>query len=263
MAYGLTQSIDFEAGSSQYANKTSSITGFPSGNASQTVEAWVKFESLPGTGLQMTMIGYGEDGTNNSAFQLGIVCRAGPVYHGVVDKYGAEIEGAVDLAFTTGVWYHYAARYNSGTGNITWTKDGVDVESDTAGTINTTVTREGIGARTELSSPSNFFDGRMSLARVWTEARSEAQIAANMCNVLGATTNLAAEYTLDNALTDNSGNANTLTGVNSPTFGVDTPSTCASTGPATLESWSTVAKANIETMDTSALATIESWDTVA
>lgn len=34
-------------------------------------------------------------------------------------------------------------------------------------------------------------------------------------------------------------------------------------GPATLESWDTVAKANIETMDTVSLANIESWNTVA
>lgn len=34
-------------------------------------------------------------------------------------------------------------------------------------------------------------------------------------------------------------------------------------GPTTMESWNTVTKANIETMDTAALATIESWDTVA
>ena len=36
----------------------------------------------------------------------------------------------------------------------------------------------------------------------------------------------------------------------------------AATGPATLESWNTVAKANIETMDTVALANIETWNTV-
>lgn len=36
-----------------------------------------------------------------------------------------------------------------------------------------------------------------------------------------------------------------------------------STGPATLETWNTVAKANIESMDTANLGTIESWNTVA
>jgi len=56
---------------------------------------------------------------------------------------------------------------------------------------------------------------------------------------------------------------NAPTGVNNP-VGIKWdgfPSTPS--GPSTLESWDTVAKANIESMNTVALANIESWNTVA
>lgn len=233
--FGLTQSLDTESGSSQYARITTGITGFPSGNDTQTVEAWVKFESFPGASLQMTIVGYGADGTNNSAFQLNIINRLG-VMKGVIDVYGREVESDGGIGITnTEQWYHYAARYD-GT-NIIWTVDGVDVQTKAAGTINTTATRAGVGGRVELAAPSNFFDGEISLARVWTVARSEAEIDADKCNVLGATTGLAAEWTLNNVYTDNSGNGNTIVAVNSPVFGTEVPETCEDVAAAGFNFW--------------------------
>ena len=224
MAYNLTQSLDLESGSSQYAQITSVITGFPSGNTNQTVEAWVKFESFPADNVTMFVVAYGEDGNNNSAFSLAVINRS-TVIKGYVDVFGADAEGNVSLGLSLDTWHHFAVRYN-GT-NIIWTVDGVDVDTEGAPTIDTNVTRAGVGGRTELATVSNFFDGKLSLARVWSEARSQAQLSANMCNVLGSTTNLAAEWTLDNVYTDNSGNSNTISPTNSPVFGADVPAVCA------------------------------------
>lgn len=58
---------------------------------------------------------------------------------------------------------------------------------------------------------------------MWNVKRTGAEILANMYTILGATTNLVAEWVLDNSYSDNSGNSLTLTGVGSPTFATDCP----------------------------------------
>lgn len=227
MAYGLTQSDLFVAASSQYARRTASNTGFATGTSHKTAEAWIKFTSLPSLTGVYTIIETGDDATNNSGFGLSVKDVAG-LYVGYMDVYNRTLVGTINLAFTTGTWYHYAVTYD-GT-NMNWYVNGVLKDSAAAGTITAASATVGVGSRVINPTYGEYFDGRISLARVWATDRSAAQISANMCNVLGSTASLAAEWTLDNTYNDNSGNSNTLTATNSPTFGADVPATCGGGG---------------------------------
>lgn len=222
MAYSLTQSLELVAASSQYARK-SSPTGFSSGSAARTIEGWFRYA---GTGEQ-SLGGYGTDSGSQGEFSISI--DATPELY--VRLNGGNIRWTATGA-TDGGWHHFAVTHDgSGSVSSTATKaylDGAALSFVATGgttTVNTVNTYATVGA-SNAATPSNFWDENISLYRIWTVARSSTDISNNMCNVLGATTNLVAEWTLDNTYTDNSGTGNGLTSSGSPTFSSDVPATC-------------------------------------
>jgi hypothetical protein len=70
---------------------------------------------------------------------------------------------------------------------------------------------------------SSIYDGKIGLLRMWSTTRTNAELQANACSLLGATTSLEGEWGFNDAYTDNSGSGNDLTGVNSPVFATDVP----------------------------------------
>jgi len=228
LAYGLTNSADLEAGSSQYFSRADtaslSITG------DYAVEAWIKLESLP-TGIVYPICEKNDAGTNRST---NFVVQSTLLTIGV-DQLGDNTDvSSVDFDWgpSTGVWYHVAGSFNSTTGRV-------DLFIDGSAVANATGTATAIfdgGASTYIGfqgGTSRFFDGRISLVRVWNTQRTAAQFDANKCVYFGAAeSGMAAEWALDDVLggsglNDTSGNTNTLTNVNTVTFGADTPAVCA------------------------------------
>lgn len=240
MSYGLTKSALLAKSSSQYLTATDSTSLSPTGN--MTIEGWFKITSLPGSGVGVPMVFKGDYNTDN-AYQLMYLNDGGtPKIHARIFA-GAGNSNYADSKFTytltTGTWIHVGMIIKPA--NSTATKfelviNGVSQGNGTAsltGTVSS-IYDNGKALRIGQSDPvvgvtDYYLDSGVSLVRIWSEARTPTQISDNMCNVLGATTNLGAEWTLDNVLTDNSGNSNTLTNVNSVTFPTDTPSTCAIT----------------------------------
>jgi hypothetical protein len=84
-----------------------------------------------------------------------------------------------------------------------------------SGTLTTNSTGSIIGAY-NTGSPHYYFNGKIDEVRIWNDARTAAEIAANMHKVLdGDEANLVAYYKMSNgsgtSLTDNSSNSNTGT----------------------------------------------------
>ena len=234
MAYGLTQSPLLVAATPSYFNTATSIAALGI-TGDITGEAWVNFASMPAD--RATIFGKNNaagDGYATYAFEL---LKSGANYDlRVVMSISGTPEAVVSKTSwnpSTGTWYHVAFTRVSSTGACVITIDGVSAATNTsttgatdASTAALTIGRFGTGG-TGLS-----FDGRVSLVRVWDVQRSVATILANMCTVYGtATTNMQGEWSLDNVLTDASGNASTLTNVGTVVFATDTPSTCAVGNP--------------------------------
>lgn len=259
MAYGLTYSLELVAASSRYAQDTT-ISGFPTGSAARTIEAWIRYG---GTGEQYVM-GAGAE-TAQGSFAMSVTnTSSGRI---LLRLNGGNIQWTATAAIDGG-WHHIAITHDgSSSVSDSATKcylDGVSLGNNVATvgtlTVNTVATRARVGTG-DSNTPSNFWDENISLVRVWNVARSSADIANNACSVLGATTNLLAEWTLDNVYTDNSGNGYDLTAVNSPTFSIDTPSTCAVVGPTTVKTMDGVTlSTQLKTLDSVALASIKSID---
>ncbi len=265
MAYGLTKSLDLESTSSQYASATDSASLSVTSNF--TAEAWIKLES---SATERFIVGKIDNtARRNWRFSTSDFAGNGRL-RGEIDCTANGSAGYVSTSnvdLSTGTWYHVA---------MTWVPSNV-VKLFIDGTETTYASQSTIGAGGSSIADSNipttvggepsflgyYFDGKLSLVRIWTTDRSAANLSANMCSVLGSTTNLSAEWTLDDVYTDNSGNSNTLTATGSPVFATDTPSVCAVSGPTNLKSLDTNVKANIKSYNTNVLANIKSINTNA
>ena len=236
MAHNLTQSADLESSSSQYAFITdASQTGLDiTGNI--TLEGWVNFESLPTSGNTFAFAGKYDFDNNNRSYYFAINNNAGTYrFLFVTSDTGIIFTQAfqnLSSAPSTGTWYHYAASKSSST--VTFYIDGV---SEGTGTVDSSQ----FNGNADFSigsivgnAATFFFDGKLSLWRAWSSARSQSEIDDNKCNVLGSTTNLEGEWTFDNVLTDNSGNGNTLTNSGGFTFVSDVPAICTAAVDSTI-----------------------------
>lgn len=233
MSYGLTQSLDVESTSSQYASIADASQVGLDVTGALTIEIWVNLESLPGAGVYYFMAAkggmsaisdtatqYGLRYDNDGSRRLAFFVRGTGVFRETVET----------VTLNTAQWYHIAGVYIPST-SITLFRDGVQVAQNvTTIPANLVNSASSFGVGADFAGvPTNFFDGKLSLCRVWDTNLSGATIAANMCNVYGTpTTNLQGEWSLNNVYTDASGNSNTLTSSGSPVFATDTPTTCAS-----------------------------------
>lgn len=259
MAYGLTQSADLESGSSQYFSRAD--TASLSITSSITLEGWIKIESLSSQQFLCTK----QDGGSNRSWQFQIA-QSGANYFltGYVSEDNdaditSEATGTTNMSAYTGQWVHVAFAWNPADSGpriyINGVEESYSVRTDAASSMYDGGSTIRLGAI--QSTPMLFFDGRMNLWRIWSTARSQSDISANLCNVLGSTTNLAAEWTLNNTLNDNSGNSNTLTNNNSITFGSDVPAFCVPSGPITIKTLNGVTSSTIKTRNGIAWADIK------
>lgn len=221
-AYGLTQAIDLN-GSSQYLSRADNA-GL-SNISSQTHEGWLWFDTTPSSGTERIIFSKYTAGPNERGIAVTYENSGGTLrFHARTSADGNNVnEGTLNYTVSTGEWHHYAFVYSSA-GNMQ-----IFVDGSSIGTINglTTAIRDNTAAyQIGWNAFAAYHDGKVSLWRVWQATRTNLQIQGDMCNVLGSTTDLDAEWTLDNTLNDNSGNSLTLTNNGSATFLASVPSAC-------------------------------------
>lgn len=229
MAYGLVKSADLERGTPHYFTRASS--SLLQGGSAFTIEAWVKFESITSGGAAAYTIASKRVSGGNREYRFYAGFDGGSTYTLGLQASSAGGSFDRDTAVTwspspsNGTWYHVAVTWSSGT--VKYYVDGSQMGSDQSAGGSSVYAGTGtftIGAETTSGDPT---DGNISLLRFWQLTRSGSDISTNMCNVLGATTSLSGEWTLDDTVNDNSGNSLTLTNVNSTPFVSDVPSTCS------------------------------------
>jgi len=226
-AYAGTHTANLVAASTQFFSRADTVTTSPTGN--MTLEGWIRFTNKPSASTRVFMSKYVSP---NRSFNFYMGTDGGPgEYMALCISSDGSNQSCVNtltasstLTWQTGVWYHVAVVYTAATPAASFYVNGNLVSTETPGFTSifngTADTRIGRGASTE------YWNGDMALFRLWTTTRTATQLDDERCNFLGTTTNLGAEWTLNNTTNDNSGNSNTLTNNNAATFTTAIPDDC-------------------------------------
>ncbi len=224
--YAATNSAKFVGASAQFVSAADSASLDVSGDL--TIEGWYKFASLP-TGDAATLESKWVDAGNQHSYLLELFDNSGTWTIRLLNSDTGSAVGLATVNWTpsTSTWYHVAVVFTASTHTMELFINGVS-QGTATGTLKTSefnsTAISTIGTNNTTSQP---LDGQAFLVRVWSATRTGSQLSTNQCTLLGSTSNLKAEWSLDNVLTDNSGNSNTLTN-HSSTFTADVPSACAS-----------------------------------
>lgn len=200
-----TQCTDLEASSLQYYSKTS-----PAGMTFTddfTVMAWIKLESYDAT---LSPVIYRYNGTNGWGLRINS--------SGQVDLFGATTSYDSITSYQSvplNKWVHVAAQLDMSTASTSTSKvfiDGIEVPAFYTNGGATAVTQAGdltIGK----SSGSNYFDGKIAQAAVFSAVLSASTIRSYISQTLsGSETSLVSAYSFNNSINDlNTTNANNLT----------------------------------------------------
>lgn len=221
-----TDSVNFNATFLQYLEAADSASLSVTGDL--TLEGWYKFTTLP-SGDAFTLSGKWVDAGNQDDYllELNDIGGGNTGVRFLNSNDGSSVGLAtVNWTPSTGTWYHVAMVFTASTHTMELFVNGVS-QGTAAGTLKTSI-HDGtsvfdIGINNLVGQPLN---GNAFLVRVWSATRTGSQLSTNQCTLLGSTSNLSAEWSLDNVFTDNSGNSNTLTN-HLTTFAVDIPSACA------------------------------------
>lgn len=223
--FASTHSTDLVKASSQ-AWHTNSHTGLAASSA-MTACAWVNLDNESIVN-QFGIVSLGAD----ASFEL---LYTGDIALAVNDQQTTYLWTGEN----TDTWYHLCASFDGAqieAERIKFYVDGTLV--DTAGTTQTAISASStdefaIGTRDitrDEADSHRYFDGQIDDVRVWTRALSDSEVAAihtDSCSTSLNGANLGGWWKFDNDATDSSGNGNTLTGLNSPTFTTDKPFSCA------------------------------------
>lgn len=204
-----TIAVDLESTSSQYLSiADASQTGLDF-STTFTLEAWVKFESLPSSSTMVILSKYNRADTTGG-YQLD-VSHTGTEYRINAKVYQTADATTRDLYYvtwtpSTGVWYHLALTCNVGNASATtfeFFKDGVSLGngtaqvSDNCTSIYNSTNAFLIGCGYESNTPAfeRFFDGVIDDVRVWNDVRTATEISDNMSvELVGNESNLVAYW---------------------------------------------------------------------
>ena len=194
-------------------NGTNQYAAVPSSTALEiatgTIEMWVKPTWTPGSygGANPGFVGERTANNSSTRFSLHLTDNLNGV--GIWNSVGFL---TVPYTFTPGQWYHIAAVLKAG--STEFFVNGVSAGSVALG-INTNFigTSLCLGSSAPLATAYEGFKGEIDEVRVWSTARTAAQIQAGMATTIASpatTSGLVAYYSIDQNVTAASNSAATL-----------------------------------------------------
>jgi len=199
---GAGYALSFD-GMKDYA--TAANAGFPSAGAPQSIEMWVEYPPVPATADQVLFVAR-QDFSNG--VQLGFHGGALAVWRVYVDRVLVQAPAVP----APNAWHHLAYTFD-GTTHVLYV-DGTAVDAQANPADERTPTSVWFGT---IDGSHDLYTGLMDEVRVWTVARSAAQVAADRLHAPpGAVPGLVAYWTFDDVgsggrALDASGNGNTAT----------------------------------------------------
>lgn len=225
-------SLDLELGSSQYAYVNDTVPLSITGDMS--VECWIKLETLPSVaGTAYSVISKFDTNALRS-YRLAID-TADKLDFRFTSDGGATATTVTATSATfaggdVGAWVHIAATadVSAAAAGVVLYKNASPVSDTDVATGATAIYNStapfAIGTRFATGTAGEFYDGLVDEVRVWNDIRSGAEITANYLKEISpSSANLVGYWKLNNAYTDSTTNAATLTASGSPVFSTSVP----------------------------------------
>jgi hypothetical protein len=167
----------------QYAQ--SNNPALPVGNASRTIEAWVKTS----TSTNGVVANWGNTLTNQRS---GLIVVNNHLYYVGENN---DLQGSINIS--TNSWHHVAITFDGTT--LKLYVDGV-LDNSSTKTFNTTGTTLRIGQRSVGDAGSELYNGIIDELRIWNVARTQAELQNNrFAEIPGNSAGLVAYYKLNEA----------------------------------------------------------------
>ncbi len=217
-----THSLELASASSQAVSITDASALKPTGNF--TIEAWVKTTQ---TGRRVIFQSYSN---NSSVAGIRFEMENGQFWFwtgkntGTIDGTDYKLLITDSTTGHNGIWQHVA---------MTW--DGSTMKIYVNGQLNKSVSWANapvyagtnyvrIGCGNDTGTNNSFYNGSIDEVRLWSAARTQAEIVANMFRDVAGDTNLIDSWKLNNNYTSGTGN-NNGTAIATPTFNTTPPFT--------------------------------------
>jgi len=218
-----THSIDLEKSSNQYLSIADAAQTGLDLSGDFTIEFWIQWESI----ISAEVLNKYDSVGNQRAYV--IEHRVPENVLNVVLSSDGTSSTTVGVTFAwnpvLGTWYHLAFAYDASAGTVTVYQDGNTTPIATLTGFNTSIFNSSAAfAIGGASAGGSTFDGKFDDVRVWSILRTATEIANNYDKQLAGTeTGLEGYWRLNNDLTDETSNGNTLTNNNSAVFSTDVP----------------------------------------
>lgn len=219
-----THSIDLESGSTQYLSITDAAQTGLDILSDISLECWVKLESAPGEGVVYVLFSKWTVSPTKS-YYLEYSDSAGTTrFRFFVSSNGTNSESyVVNHTLSTATWTHVAVTWDASASTAKFYVNGTQTGTDQVGAL-TSIANTAAPVEIGASNGANPFDGLIDDVRIWDDIRTVTEISDNKSlELVGDEANLQAYWQLNNALTDSTANANTLTNNNAAVFSTDVP----------------------------------------
>lgn len=220
-----THSLSLEKDNSQYAYVTDKAVHSITGDL--TIEAWVRMESLSGSGNETFAFvsKWGETGQFSYEFYLADNSGNQQLTLQVSSAGTVATQAGPTWVYSLNTWYHIAVTYDASAGTATFYING-SVEGSPIGGLATSIfngtSNLAIGGGSTGSR--RFHDGLIDDVRLWNDIRTAEEISANYRREVEVdAANLVGYWKFNNDYTDATSNNNTLTASGSPVFSTNIP----------------------------------------
>lgn len=219
-----TYSTDLEDSSSMYWRDTS--TSGVSGSSDFTVDTLFKLEQLPST-AGSDHFGVMTVGTSGGSNSVALRLLTNNQFYCTFDSGSALSQfrtNAIGSSFV-GAWHQITCAVDVSVPSAQFYLDGVATTTTTVesgATSRRTTSEMYVGSDTY--GAGRYWDGLLDETAFYT---TQLGSAPDPCTRTASDSGLVAWYKFDNDATDETSNANDLTGVNSPTFTTDVNSSCS------------------------------------
>ena len=168
---------DFESATSEYLtiadNASLSITG------DLSFSTWVKFESLPASGGNMTFTGKWQE-TNNNSWIFGLYNNAGTLVWRQNMQNSADVSSAKNLntsTLSTATWYHIVFVYTASAGTVQVYLNGVSEGTSTGHVTNIKDSTASFELGTNIPGlGGSYLDGSMDEFGLWSKALTSTEV---------------------------------------------------------------------------------------